>query len=106
MMIRGLEHLPFKDRVKELGLFSLEKALRDIIVAFQYLKGTYRKAGEGLHLRAYNSRTRGNGFKVEEGSFRLGIRKKLFTVRVARHWNRLPSEVVDTPSLEAFKARL
>ena len=64
MMIRGLEHLPFKDRVKELGLFSLEKALRDIIVAFQYLKGTYRKAGEGLHLRAYNNRTRGNDLKV------------------------------------------
>ena len=37
---------------------------------------------------------------------RLEIRKKFFTVRVARHWNRLPSEVVDVPSLKAFKARL
>ena len=38
--------------------------------------------------------------------FRLDIRKKLFTVSVVRHWNRLPSEVVDAPSLEAVKARL
>ena len=49
---------------------------------------------------------RGNGFKLEEGRLRLGIGKKFFTVRVVRHWHRLPSEVVDAPSLEVFKARL
>ena len=76
-----------------------EKAPRRPYSGLQYLKGAYRKAGEGFFIRAGSDRTRGNGFKLEEGKFRLDIRKKFFTVRVVRHWNRLPSEVVDAPSL-------
>ena len=51
-------------------------------------------------------KTRGNGFNLKEGRFRLDIRKKVFTVRVVKHWHRLPREVVNAPSLETFKARL
>ena len=47
--IRGLEHLPYKDRLRDLRLFSMEKKKLqgDLITIFQYLTGAYRKAGEG-----------------------------------------------------------
>ncbi|GAB0182924.1 hypothetical protein GRJ2_000757700 [Grus japonensis] len=107
-LIRGLEHLSCEDRLRELGLFSLEKRRLqgDLTAAFQYLKETYRKDGEGQLTRAFSDRTKRNGFKLKEGRFILDIRKKFFTLRVVRHWNRLPREAVDAPSLEVSKARL
>ena len=64
------------------------------------------KEGDRLYSRVCGDRTRGNGFKLKEGRFRLDTRKKSFTVRVERHWHRLPRDVVDAPSMETFKARL
>ena len=86
-MIRGLEHLLYGVNLEELGFLSLEKRRLqgDFIAAFQYFKGTYSKAEEGLYIRVGSYRTRGNGFELEEGRFRQDIRKKFFTVRVVRH---------------------
>jgi len=105
---KDLEHLSHEDRLRELGLFSLERRRfhRDLITAFQYLKGACRKDGDRLFSRACCSRTRGDGFKLKEGRLRLDIRKKLFTMRVVRHWHRLPREAVAASSLAVFKARL
>ena len=72
----------------------------------QYITGAYKKGAERLFTRACSDRRRGEGFKLKEGRFRLDIGKKCFTVRVLRHWNGLPRDAVDAPSLEVFKARL
>jgi len=105
-MIQGLEHLSCKERLRELGLFSLGKRRLwgDLTVAFQYSKGTYRKDGVNLFSKACCDRTRRNGFKLREGRFRLVVREKFFT-RVVKHWKRLTREVAEAPSLETFKAR-
>ena len=106
-MIRGLEHLSYEERLRELGLFNLERRLQeDVIVAFQYLKGEYSQEGEWLFTWVDSDRTRGNGFKLRQGRFRSDIRRKFFTQRLVTHWNRMPREVVGALWLEAFKARL
>ena len=66
-MIRGLDHLSYKYRLRELGLFSLEKRRlqEDLISAFQYLKGAYKEPGKGLLIRACSDRMRGNAFKLK-----------------------------------------
>ncbi|KAK4829417.1 LOW QUALITY PROTEIN: hypothetical protein QYF61_003981 [Mycteria americana] len=107
-MLKGLGNLPYEERLRELGLFSLEKRrLRgDLITMFQYLKGGYKEDGDSLFTRSHIEKTKGNGYKLLLGRSRLDTRGKFVTMRTISHWGNLPREVVDSPTLDAFKKQL
>ena len=116
-MIKGLEHFLCEEGLRELGLFSLEKRrLRGILSMYV---NTWREGAKGTEPGSFQwcpvagpeamgtnwtDRTRDNGHRLKHRRFALNIREHLFTVRVTEHWNRLPREAVESPSLNILKS--
>ena len=108
-MIKGLEHLLYEERLSNLDLFSLGKRrLReDLIDVYKYLMGGGRQIYKARQfLVVCSNRTKSNGLKLEHRKFGTNIWKNFVMLKVTEHWNGLPREVVESPTMEIFKTHL
>ena len=107
-IIKDISHLPYSDRLKKLKLPTLKyrRNRGDMIEVYKIVHGYYQSTNK-LGLSLYSrSVTRGNGYKLNHGSFKHDLRKYHFSNRIVNLWNSLPNCVVELESVNAFKGSL
>ncbi len=107
-LVRGLHHVPYEERLRQLNLFTLERRrLRaDLILAFKFFKGEVDLNPSELFLHPPRADLRGHTDRLLQGPSRLRRRRGAFSVRVVKYWNRLPAHLVLEPSVSIFKKQL
>ncbi|KAJ7410787.1 hypothetical protein WISP_106134 [Willisornis vidua] len=106
-LMKGLGTKSCEEWLRKLGLFNLKKRMvrGDLITLYNHLIRGCSQVGVGFS-QVTGNRTRGSGHKLCQKRFKVDIRQNFFMERVDKHWNRLPREVVESPSLEMFNKRL
>lgn len=107
-MFRNLNDIAYQERLKELGLFSLQKRRwrGGFIAVCNYKVRGYREDGSRLFSEVHADRTNSNEHKLEHGKFLSDIRKKRFTLRVVKYQMMLPTEFGGSPSLKVVTTQL
>lgn len=107
-IIWGLKHLSYEGRLQELDPFKPEekRPRGDPINAYKYLKCRHQEGGARLFMVVPSDRMRSSDHKLKQRKFPHSMRKNFFMLRVAKPWDRLPKEVMESPSLEPFKTHL
>ena len=106
--ILGMAHLPYEDRLREVGLYSVARRLKrlDLIKVWKSFNSLAETGLASLFDRATYDATRGHSFKLCVPRVRMELGRRSFAARCVTLWNSLPSEVVESTSLDSFKRGL
>ncbi len=107
-LVRGLRHVSYEERLRQLNLFSLERRRlqTDLILAFNIFKGEVDLNSSDFFLRPPRAGLRGHTYRLLQLPSRLRRRSGVFSVRAVKYWNRLLAHLVLSPSVSIFKKQL
>ena len=106
--VTSIKHLSYQERLKKLGLPSLEyrRERADLIEVYKIMNNIDQVEKDTFFKFPNYASTRGHQFKLAKKQHRLKVRSNSFSLRVIDSWNSLPDKVVMAPSLNSFKSRL
>lgn len=104
-MVKGFRYLSYEERLQGLSLKSLSyrRHKADMVQVFKCIKGIDKTNSGSMFTFSNTGKTRGHKYKLQKQKFRTGIRQHFFSQRVINSWNNLPSSIIDSSSLFAFK---